>query len=278
MPRKVTPCVLGATGTSPRGRPPRPRTGRTSCAQKLTTTTSPACVGQVVACRCRRAARPVTRRAPAVPVGRPRSPGRRRRHVRRRARCTPTQHGQQRAQRRAAAARAARRRTHQAPLAVRRRATGRPGARPARGSRCRPASSPSKWKLVRLARPHWRRRGSCQSRLRSRCRRRVQIGSWCETQTASCPSACARAVEQRGVHPLRDGEVGLAPGRAERVAQHPPVARVAQRAVADADPLALEEVRALDQPLVDPDRQPELGRDRLGGLLRALQRARHDHA
>src|SRR6266536_3848186 len=69
--------------------------------------------------------------------------------------------------------------------------------------------------------------------------------------------------------------VRLAPGRGERVAYHPPVARVAQRAVADPDPLALEEVRALDEPDVDLDGHPELGRERLGGLLGALQRARH---
>ena len=42
------------------------------------------------------------------------------------------------------------------------------------------------------------------------------------------------------------------------------------------DPLALEPVGALDQPVVDRDRQAELGGDRLGGLLRALQRAGHD--
>src|SRR5689334_624521 len=46
---------------------------------------------------------------------------------------------------------------------------------------------------VRLASPHWRRRGSCHSRLRWTYRRSVQIGSWCETHTASCPSAATRA-------------------------------------------------------------------------------------
>jgi hypothetical protein len=51
----------------------------------------------------------------------------------------------------------------------------------------------SKWKLVKLASEHSRRRGSCHSRFFSTCRRSVQIGSWCETQTASCPSAASRA-------------------------------------------------------------------------------------
>src|SRR3712207_6971385 len=52
-----------------------------------------------------------------------------------------------------------------------------------------------------------------------------------------------------------DLDVGLAPGRAERVAQLPPVLGRAQRAVPHADPQPLEGVARLDQPVVDVDRQ-----------------------
>src|SRR5262249_1355803 len=55
-----------------------------------------------------------------------------------------------------------------------------------------------------------------------------------------------------------------------------PVPRVAQRALAGRDPLAFEQVAALDQPLIDLDRQLELGREGLGGLLGALQRTRDE--
>ena len=47
---------------------------------------------------------------------------------------------------------------------------------------------------------------------------------------------------------------------------------VAQRAVADAERLALEVVAGLDDPLVGADVEPERRGDRAGGLLRALQR------
>ncbi len=48
-------------------------------------------------------------------------------------------------------------------------------------------------KLVSEASEHCRRRGSCHSRRRSANERRIQIGSWWLTHTASCPRAASRA-------------------------------------------------------------------------------------
>ena len=75
-----------------------------------------------------------------------------------------------------------------------------------------------------------------------------------------------------GEHPLGDLQVRLAPRGRERVAQPPPVLGPAQRTVADAEPLALEAVVGLDQPVVGDDLQAVLGGGGRGGLLRALQR------
>ncbi|OLT13391.1 hypothetical protein BJF78_03440 [Pseudonocardia sp. CNS-139] len=59
---------------------------------------------------------------------------------------------------------------------------------------CTSASSvPSNTSDVSEASPHCRLRGSCQSRWPVTNRRSVQIGSWCETHTASWPSASVRA-------------------------------------------------------------------------------------
>src|SRR6185312_715620 len=89
------------------------------------------------------------------------------------------------------------------------------------------------------------------------------------------PGGVAGRLDRRE-HPLRYVLVGLAPARRERVAQHPPVARVTQRPVADAERLALEPVDALQQPVVKFDGQLELRGDRFGRLLHALQRRGDD--
>src|SRR5699024_3208791 len=67
-------------------------------------------------------------------------------------------------------------------------------------------------------------------------------------------------------------DVRLTPGRAPRVDQAGPVLRATQRAVADAERLALEVVGGLDEALVGPELELERTGDRGGGLLRALQR------
>jgi hypothetical protein len=132
---------------------------------------------------------------------------------------------------------------------------------------------PSNSTDVRLARAHWRLRGSCQSRLRSIERRNVQIGSWCETATASWPSAARRADSSaRSIRALHQ-RVGLSPTRAQRIPEQAPGARIAHRPF---DVAPLEEVCALDQVGIGVDRKAELLGDRAGGLLRTLQRARHD--
>ena len=104
--------------------------------------------------------------------------------------------------------------------------------------------------------------GRATSRLPSRCRRSVQIGSWWRhadrlVPLGRRPGRPAAAAQ----HPLRRSRRYGSPhdGR-ERVAQHPPVARVAQRAVADADPLALEGVARSRSAARRCDRQPELAR------------------
>ena len=51
----------------------------------------------------------------------------------------------------------------------------------------------SKVSEVRLHSVHCRRRGSCRKDRFSTCSRVIQIGSWWETTTASCPSAASRA-------------------------------------------------------------------------------------
>ena len=78
--------------------------------------------------------------------------------------------------------------------------------------------------------------------------------------------------QQRLVHPERHLLVGLAPGRPERVVEPTPVGRPAQCTVADPEGQSFEVVLALDESFVDLHLQPELRRDRLGGLHRPLQR------
>ena len=84
------------------------------------------------------------------------------------------------------------------------------------GSSARPAST------ARL-------RGSCHRRRPISRLRAVQMGSWWETMTASCPAAASRAASMACDHPPGDDRVGLAPRRTERVDQLGPVARVRRR-------------------------------------------------
>ena len=90
---------------------------------------------------------------------------------------------------------------------------------------------------------HCRRRGSCQSRRPSTRSRVTQIGSWWLTATASWPRARVAGGGQRGEHPHgacstygspHDGRNGLRRCRQCRGS--------AQRAVADAEGQALEDV------------------------------------
>src|SRR5690606_189673 len=64
------------------------------------------------------------------------------------------------------------------------------------------------------------------------------------------PGALDARLVDRGQHAMGDLQVRLAPGRGERVAQLPPVPRLAQRAVTDRDAQALEGVARLDEVLV----------------------------
>lgn len=81
---------------------------------------------------------------------------------------------------------------------------------------------------------------------------------------------------ERGHHAHDLVDVRFAPGWPEGVVEEPPVAGVAQGAVADAEGLALEEVGGLDQAGVrGGDKTVGLG-DGLGGLLGALQRGGDD--
>ena len=110
------------------------------------------------------------------------------------------------------------------------------GARRAPRSRRRPRG-----RRRRSARSRWPGRtrggaGRAAYRRPSTCSRTVQIGSWWLTRTASCPRAASRAASTAAEHPGGDLDVGLAPGRLERVAQLPPVARGAEHAVPDRRP------------------------------------------
>jgi hypothetical protein len=136
------------------------------------------------------------------------------------------------------------------------------------------SSSPSKVKLVTDPSAHWREFGLCHRRLFSAARRLTQIGSWWLTHTASWPRAASRPVDDQ-LDPGHYLDIGLTPGRRERVPQVLPVQRV-HREAGQADGLALEHVPRLDEPVVGGDLQTEAFGHGLRGLLRALQRGRED--
>ena len=92
--------------------------------------------------------------------------------------------------------------------------------------------------------------GSCQSRLRSTSRRSVQIGSWWLTQTASCPSAASRARHAAANIRAAICAYGSPQDGRERVAQHPPVPRVAQTRRRRGRTACPRTSSRLDQPLV----------------------------
>src|SRR5262245_42679095 len=85
------------------------------------------------------------------------------------------------------------------------------------------------------------------------------------------PRGRAPSVNEGRAHSPGDGPVMLTPGRGERVAQVPPVTRVAQGAVPHADAPSLEPVRAFDQTLIGLYGQTELSRDRFCGLPGPLE-------
>jgi hypothetical protein len=83
-------------------------------------------------------------------------------------------------------------------------------------------------------------------------------------------------VLDRGPHPVGDLGVRLAPRRPERVDQVPPDRGPPDQALAHGEPLALEHVGRLDDPLVEDRRHAAHPCERSGGLLGPLQWRRHD--
>ena len=270
------PRGLGGLVGRPPGRRPRPGRARTSEPQKLTTTTWPAWPARVVACRPSSRS-PATSEAPSAgPAAHSTIPS-----VACRAGSRPLSPCSRPAPPRTTAASSRRsslrRRTHQAPLAV--RAVARQGDQ-VRGrlacSRCRPPS-----RRRSGTRSGWpARTGAGAGRARAACARRSGAASrsaaGARRRPPRAPRPATRAACTRGEHPLGDRPVGLAPGRG-RTGRAAPTSCAGRgtRRRRRRHLLALEAVGALDQPLVDADRQPELGGDRLGGLLGALQRAGH---
>jgi hypothetical protein len=74
------------------------------------------------------------------------------------------------------------------------------------------------------------------------------------------------------VHTCCHDVIGLAPRRLERVPEVAPGARLLQDAIADTDPLPLEDVLGLDEVVVDADLETMRRCHRCRGLLRAFHR------
>jgi hypothetical protein len=92
---------------------------------------------------------------------------------------------------------------------------------------------------------------------------------------ADATHAIARGTRRRQ-HPGRDLFVRFAPTRPDRIAEVPPIAGIREQALAAGDPSALQVVRGLGEPVVDPHRQLHELREGGGGLLCAFQRRRRE--
>ena len=121
---------------------------------------------------------------------------------------------------------------------------------------------------------------ACAGRARAACAPRTGAASrsaaGARRRPPRAPRRPSRAACTRGEHPLRRSPCTARPRTGVIGSRSTHQLRGSRSAPSPTrEPLALEAVGALDQPLVDRDRQLELRGDRLGGLLRALQRAGH---